>query len=651
MSQKIISSSTTPPPISTTTHNTIPPYEGSVSTMVEHEYQSYPITTNTSTTVRSVIHLDAFLRNNQTKERATESEFLAVQQQFPKTQIVFVLDTSGSMQSSMPILKKVMNMVVNHCNDYMSVVTFNSTVQTLSPMRLLDTDEKKKQMKKELKKLTADNSTDLCGGILQGLIELWTIPPVDLNERRSMVLLTDGETNMGLIDTFLILQRLQEQKYIKNTDIYCMALGDHVNQDLLQSIVVHSNGRLYAIQTDEDIPKMFGDCMGCVSSVFIKDCVLTVNSPFPITSLSPHYQNCTTSLSFHIGTLFFNDKRDFLFELEVPYDFSKDQNISVEVSYYDICTQNKCNHMVMVKPTFHFLEQKTDPNFNVLVQYLRIEVAQQIEQLAKLENEVPRKEILEKLQNTCAILKTHEDHPVAKELIRHIKHVQEMETIDMLPPRMLYREISTGLTLQRATTGSNQNSIYTSAIQRNYSEKYSKLNTDKEEKEEDCGEEKYIVLPEVVPQFQLSSPPLPLPCISLPQNYTTTKQKSSALCASTTQSTSWDQGYVDFQNSDPFVMEDALTLLDNYLSHQVSYPPAQSILDDIPSNSSPDAVLLQNINENDNVIPYMPLPPMTRSTNAPNAPRKLKRSPAMLNVSFTHNAHRRLDFDDESKAV
>ena len=298
-----------------------------------------------------------------------------------------------------------------------------------------------------------------------------------------MVLLTDGMANTGVVAIQSIQEQLDSCPNIQRTDVYCMALGSQVNQDLLQSIVVSRSGRLYAIpspdprifseESSDHLSQSFGDCMGSIMSTLFTNVKLTLDHSHPLTTAFPN----RISVSEHetvleVGTLFVNDSRDILVTLE-----SSDRPFAISLSYLNDILGPQ---MQMTKGCPHFLEGINAPqrrNSHIRQQQLRINVAQIMNDWEEKRDDLgaEMKAIEEEIRR-----EGWQDVPLCQELLSCLTRLPTLST-------MLLRSTSTGLSAQRQTSV-GVSAMYTTVLQRARSSEYLHLGGDVHDGATVCGD-------------------------------------------------------------------------------------------------------------------------------------------------------------------
>lgn len=438
--------------------------ESHINLLVRYEFEQYPKKYRKPLTM--CIHLESYLRHSDSRIKLTDEEVLAIQSTLPRRKIVFVLDTSDSMCQILPLLKQIMNKVIETCHgDHVGVVTFASRASVLSPLTNINSDQVKQSMRDQVNSLRTNGCTDLCAGILEGLSTLWK----DVNEgsepssteRRFMVILTDGITNSGVMSTLDIQKHLDSCPNIHRTDVYCMALGSQVNQDLLQSIVVSRSGRLYAIPSAEYLSQSFGDCMGSIMSTLFTNVKITLYHKRPLFTEFPNRVAISDhETSFDIGTLFVNDSRDILVTLKEYDDQHNDQiPFYAKLSYTDARTSTAEWVYPNLNQSIDGIDAPQRRNPDVRQQQLRVLLSQIINDWEKGRDERALKDIEDEIRR-----EGWQDFPLCKELLSCIVQLPTLST-------MLCRATSTGLAAQRQTS-MGISSTYTTVLQRAISNEY-----------------------------------------------------------------------------------------------------------------------------------------------------------------------------------
>ncbi|MFN0058074.1 MAG: VIT and vWA domain-containing protein [Planctomycetota bacterium] len=158
---------------------------------------------------------------------------------------VFVLDVSGSMQTKIQTLARGVVKVLKQMNpaDRFRVVTFNDSARELTSGWQAATERGVVDVATKIESLAAGGSTNLFAGITLGFQKL------DADRATSIVLVTDGVTNTGVVDP-LAFHKLMQQFDVR---VFGFLLGNSANWPLLRTICDASGGFYAAVSNDDDI--------------------------------------------------------------------------------------------------------------------------------------------------------------------------------------------------------------------------------------------------------------------------------------------------------------------------------------------------------------------------------------------------------------
>jgi len=157
----------------------------------------------------------------------------------------FVLDTSGSMQTKIAALTRGVTRALGQMRptDRFRIVTFRDNAHDLTGGFQAATPENVAAALKQMESLTADGSTNLYAGLdlaLKGL---------DDDRATSIVLVTDGVTNTGVVDP-KEFQRLLARYDVR---VFGFVMGNSGNWPLMQAIGRASGGFSAGVSNDDDI--------------------------------------------------------------------------------------------------------------------------------------------------------------------------------------------------------------------------------------------------------------------------------------------------------------------------------------------------------------------------------------------------------------
>jgi len=179
-------------------------------------------------------------------------------QEKPRANLVFLIDTSGSMNepNKLPLLQNAMKMLVESlgAEDTVSIVTYAGNAGTLlEPTRVKD----KRKIIAALDSLTSEGSTAGAEGIRQAyqLAE----QSFDKTGVNRVILATDGDFNVGITDPSE-LESFVERK--RETGVYLSVLGfgmGNYNDELMQKLAQNGNGNAAYIDSINEARKVLVD--------------------------------------------------------------------------------------------------------------------------------------------------------------------------------------------------------------------------------------------------------------------------------------------------------------------------------------------------------------------------------------------------------
>lgn len=372
------------------------------------------------------------------------------------TATVFVCDVSGSMQPNMELLKKMLGYVIKMFNsvDELGLVTFHNEVETVFECKTLRQD--RDEILHLISALKADGCTNMCGGLLKGLEFLrHSKCPI-----KNLILLTDGYANVGPSKCSDILGALKDYaaKMNPRPNITTIGVGCSVDQDLLQSIATDYGGKLFSIQSDDEISTTFGDCIGSVLSVILSEVVVTVESNCELIDAS--YLQCDCSrdgkkLRYVLGLLNLDETRDILFKVIDP---TFNCNFKVCLEAFDIWGQCTIKHSFT--DDVMWLEEQGALNPHVVLETRRVQISTLLDMLvsahdtisvnaiyAKLEKEYEHLDKIANLSQDDTFQKLHKDLTEQLDIV-----IEERENALKAPVQFIFRQLSNSLRTQKGFT-------------------------------------------------------------------------------------------------------------------------------------------------------------------------------------------------------
>lgn len=157
---------------------------------------------------------------------------------------LFVLDTSGSMDSKIATLARGMAQGLGQLSpqDRYRIVTFSDRASELEDWTPATADNVKASIQK-VEALHAHGSTNLYDGLHQGLAKL------DADRVTSLILVTDGVTNTGIIDPKQFAALLKQY----DLRVFGFLMGNSANWPLMRLIADTTGGFYAGVSNDDDI--------------------------------------------------------------------------------------------------------------------------------------------------------------------------------------------------------------------------------------------------------------------------------------------------------------------------------------------------------------------------------------------------------------
>ena len=176
--------------------------------------------------------------------------------ELPASNIVFLIDVSGSMKSSnkLPLVKKSIHHLVESLRaiDKISIVTYASDSKViLQPT----TGDKKDKIKNAVDKLIASGSTS--GS--QGIQKAYEIASENLIEggNNRVIVASDGDWNVGITNKDKLVKYIEEKK---KTGIFLSVLGfgmRNLNDAMMEQLADNGNGNYGYIDQEKEAKRLF----------------------------------------------------------------------------------------------------------------------------------------------------------------------------------------------------------------------------------------------------------------------------------------------------------------------------------------------------------------------------------------------------------
>jgi len=241
-------------------------------------------------------------------------------------EIVAVVDRSGSMSGpKMANMKQTLQFLVNkgmQSGDSLAIVAFDDTVDTRLSLTIMDGSGKSEALD-AIKKIHPGRTTNLSGGLLQGIDLLQRAPAPSGGSTRAVLLFTDGIANNGITDNAGILEAARGAMTDTAMPLFMFGFGADHNEDMLRSLAGATNGLYYYLEKEETIPEAFADCLGGLVAVVAQNATLVL-TPMPGVTISHVHasykqtQGGNSAIELSLGDVYAEEEKDIVLQLSLP---------------------------------------------------------------------------------------------------------------------------------------------------------------------------------------------------------------------------------------------------------------------------------------------------------------------------------------------
>ncbi|HHJ20782.1 MAG TPA: VWA domain-containing protein [Gammaproteobacteria bacterium] len=191
---------------------------------------------------------------------------------------VFVLDMSGSMTGKYQTLLDGVQRALEKLNaeDRFQLVLFDNHVEELTSTWINATPENVNQWSQKLAQTSPRGGTNLYAGLKSALRKL------DADRTSALVLVTDGEANVGITEKKQFLTLLEK----RDVRLFTAVMGNGANRPLLDAMAKTSNGFATSVSNSDDITGKLLEFTSKVSHQALHDLDLKI-SGIKVKDLSP----------------------------------------------------------------------------------------------------------------------------------------------------------------------------------------------------------------------------------------------------------------------------------------------------------------------------------------------------------------------------
>jgi Ca-activated chloride channel family protein len=323
--------------------------------------------------------------------------------------IAIVIDKSGSMGGDKIVKAKqaaIMAIDRLNCNDIISVVTYDSSVNVLLPATKV-TD--KEMIFHRIRDISAGGSTALYDGVNKGAKELRKF--VCDNRVNRLVLLSDGLANVGP-QTPTELGRLGACLIKDGISVTTIGLGLGYNEDLMTQLAYNSDGSHYFAESANELSGVFDSEFGRALSVVAQEIQIKIKCARgirPIRLLGRQGQIEGQKVEVFINHLYSEHEKFIMLEVEVP-ETAKGHKRTIatyDVSYSNLKTHTSDRISSQVDVKFsnskELIERRT--NHDVMADVIELIATERNELALKLRDKGKMKQACELLLDNEAYLR------------------------------------------------------------------------------------------------------------------------------------------------------------------------------------------------------------------------------------------------------
>jgi len=271
--------------------------------------------------------------------------------------ISLVIDRSGSMAGdAMRYARDAAVEFVNNLskNDIISVIAYDDQIDTI----VVPTQVKnlKSSITDSIRQLEARGSTDLHGAVVKGIEEVEK--NLQNNYMNRVILLSDGQANVGLLDIIDINKDLQKRIKNKPISVSTLGLGADFNEILLEGLSSQFKGNYYYIEESNFIPRLVSRELTGLLSLLWKNLEISFEASSQI-SIKEVLGYTPKDFSTYIGEVRSLDELYVICKYPIPSDLTAGQEIKVILRYDNVVNKQDKQEQVFNFP-IEISTEKTD---------------------------------------------------------------------------------------------------------------------------------------------------------------------------------------------------------------------------------------------------------------------------------------------------
>ncbi len=257
--------------------------------------------------------------------------------------LCIVIDRSGSMGSEQKLdyTKEAAKFVIDQLTstDYIAIVVYDDVVETLVPSTRV---ENKEHLKAVINELYDRGSTNLGGGLLEGIKQVKTHYNSDSINR--ILLLSDGLANEGITDP-VELGKIAQDARERGINTTTLGVGVDFNEDLMANLSDYGGGNYYFIDKPEQIATIFSKELDELLKVIAQNVLITMQlaEGVKLEKIYEYKYNVKgTKVSVPLTDIYSGEERKIVCKLNVPAkDFKLYDALTIKLDYKDALETGK----------------------------------------------------------------------------------------------------------------------------------------------------------------------------------------------------------------------------------------------------------------------------------------------------------------------
>lgn len=263
-----------------------------------------------------------------------------------------VIDRSGSMSGEKFLAAQAAaDWLVDQLadGDRVSLVSYSSDVRLDVPSAEIS-DAHRAHLHQAIASLYSGGGTFLSGGMETGAAEV--LHHLDRERLNRVVLLSDGNANEGVTDTYTLTRRadiLREQGVTMTT----MGVGYDYNEDLMMAVATYGGGNYYFVERATSMAQVFGEELKMLGNTVVRDAIVELELPPGVQVQDVYgfpYEQQGQHLKVQMSGVSSGERRRLLMALNLP---PQSQPGEVEVATGRVRFRNelsKADEVVAFKP-------------------------------------------------------------------------------------------------------------------------------------------------------------------------------------------------------------------------------------------------------------------------------------------------------------